>query len=444
MKKILIAGAGRSSIYLIDFLAHKAAENNWQVTVCDSSIENATEKIKGLSNCRALSPDFTENETRSSLIKEHDVVVSMLPPALHMLLAKDCLEFGKHLCTASYVSPEMAELDQQAKEKNLVFLNEMGLDPGIDHMSAMAIIHKLKNEGCTVTGFESYCGGLVTPESEVGNPWKYRFTWNPMNVILAGQGTPVRFLWKGSEKLIPYHRLFETAKDFEVEGAGQLEAYANRDSLKYKELYELEHADTLLRGTLRRAPFCKGWSILVKQGLTDNTTAMAVKGKTVKQWMQGFSLNDINNAKEWLQLDHGIKNNTELEDMMNFLPLFADEKLPMEKATPAQVLLYLTEKVWKIEPTHHDRVVMLHRFHYTQNNQPYLLDSWMHTDGESDKKTAMAKTVGLPLAMGVELLLNNQISQRGVLIPTHPEIYEPVLSQLKDHGISFEEKITAL
>ena len=264
MYKLLVIGAGRSSGSLIEYLLNQSVAHNWQVTVADMDIRLAEEKLNKHPNGTAISFDIKNEEQRQAIIQTHDFVVSMLPAFMHGDVARDCVSFGKHLATASYVSADMKALDTEAKSKGLLLLNECGLDPGIDHASAMKLIDEIKQQGGKITSFKSYCGGLVAPESN-DNPWGYKFSWNPRNVILAGQGT-AQFLQNGELSFIPYNRLFTQTETVTVEGYGEFDAYANRDSVSYRDIYGLQGINTMLRGTLRQRGYCKAWSVFVKLG----------------------------------------------------------------------------------------------------------------------------------------------------------------------------------
>src|SRR5690606_18186382 len=242
-------------------------------TIGDLSEELAMKKTGGHPNATAISLDINNHEQRRIEIQKADLVISMLPAYMHIEVAKDCILYRKHLVTASYVSPEMAAFDEQAKEHRLVFMNEIGLDPGIDHMIAMKVIDSIRERGGKMLLFESFCGVLVAPESD-NNLWNYKFTWAPRNVVLAGQGGAAKFIQEGKYKYIPYHKLFRRTEFLDVEGYGRIEAYANRDSLKYRSIYGLDNVLTLYRGTIRRVGFSKAWDMFVQLGMTDDSYVM--------------------------------------------------------------------------------------------------------------------------------------------------------------------------
>lgn len=270
MRKILIIGAGRSATSLIQYLIDKAEAEQLQLFIADLSLELAQQKTKNQAHTTALALDIFNAEDRAAAIQQVDLVISMLPAHLHIEVAKDCLVYKKHLVTASYISEAMQELDQEVKANKLIFMNEIGLDPGIDHMSAMKVIDEIREQGGKMLLFESFCGGLVAPESDT-NLWNYKFTWAPRNVVLAGQGGAAKFIQEGKYKYIPYHKLFRRTEFLHVEGYGKFEAYANRDSLKYRSVYGLEDVLTLYRGTIRRVGYSKAWNMFVQLGMTDDS-----------------------------------------------------------------------------------------------------------------------------------------------------------------------------
>src|SRR5664279_1303111 len=272
MQKILILGAGLSSTALINYLLKHSVENEWKLRLADASLELAQKKIGKHSNGEAIKFDAHDEIQRSYEIKNSDLVISMLPARLHNLIARDCLTYSRNLITASYVSEEMQGMHEEARRKNILFLNEIGVDPGIDHMSAMRIIEQLRKQDARITAFESHTGGLVAPKHD-NNPWNYKFTWNPRNVVLAGQGG-ARFLHNGKFKYIPYHKIFSRYERIYILDMGEFESYPNRDSLKYQAAYGLHDLETMFRGTIRRPGYCKAWDIFVKIGATDDSFLM--------------------------------------------------------------------------------------------------------------------------------------------------------------------------
>ena len=270
MRKILIIGAGKSSSYLIKYLLEKSESENLHITIGDLNLENAKNLVGDTSKADIIHLDVFNTESRVSAVKNADIIVSMLPARFHIEVAKDCITYKKHMVTASYVSKEMQALNEDAIENGLVFMNEIGVDPGIDHMSAMQVIDRIRDNGGKMILFESFTGGLVAPESD-NNLWNYKFTWNPRNVVVAGQGGAAKFLQESQFKYIPYHRLFRRTEFLEVDDYGRFEAYANRDSLKYQHVYGLDHVKTLYRGTMRRVGFSRAWHVFVQLGMTDDS-----------------------------------------------------------------------------------------------------------------------------------------------------------------------------
>ncbi|MEO0902639.1 MAG: saccharopine dehydrogenase C-terminal domain-containing protein, partial [Bacteroidota bacterium] len=369
------------------------------------------------------------------------VVISMLPPKLHIKVAEDCLDLGKHLVTASYISEAIQQLDERVKKKGLVFMNEIGLDPGIDHMSAMQIIDRIRSKGGNMLLFESFTGGLVAPEHD-SNLWNYKFTWNPRNVVVAGQGGAAKFIQEGTYKYIPYQKLFRRTEFLEVDGYGTFEVYANRDSLKYREAYGLQNALTLYRGTMRRVGFSKAWQMFVMLGMTDDSyTIENSQGMSYREFVNLFLPYSPTDSVE-LKLRHYLK--IDQDDIrwgkLLELNLFDDsKKIPLPQATPAQMLQFILQDSWTLDTHERDMIVMYHKFGYELKGVKKQIDANMVVLGENKSHTAMAKTVGLPVAMAALLILNGKIKSPGVQIPINKEVYEPILKELELYKIHFKE-----
>jgi saccharopine dehydrogenase-like NADP-dependent oxidoreductase len=439
MTKILLIGAGRSATSLIDYLLQNASAYDWRVTVADVDINLAKEKIGNNTNGSAISFDIRNEEQRRSVIRQHDFVISMLPALMHGDVARDCVEFGKHMATASYVSADMKALDGEATKKNLLLLNECGLDPGLDHASAMKIIDEIKQKGGELISFKSYCGGLVAPESN-DNPWGYKFSWNPRNVVLAGQGT-AQYLEDGEIKFIPYSRLFSQTDVVEMEGYGKFDAYANRDSLSYIDVYGLKNIRTMLRGTFRQHGYCKAWDVFVKLGLTDDTSKITNANKlNYTSLLESFLPPAKGTLKERLKTFVGNGWDSQIEQMMDYLELFSNKPITVAEGSPAQLLQILLEEKWKLKPSDKDMIVMQHRFEYTLPGKgTQKLDSSLVVVGKDQNHTAMALTVGLPLVITVKNFLTGGFKLSGVQIPIKKEIYDPMLKELEAHAIIFKE-----
>ncbi|MBW7936255.1 MAG: saccharopine dehydrogenase NADP-binding domain-containing protein [Flavobacteriales bacterium] len=441
MKQILVIGAGKSATVLIDYLCHEAVTMQWHVTVADIRKSDAEKKIEGKPNTTAVAINITDENSRKTLIARHDIVISMLPANMHMPVAYDCLALGKHMVTASYVSDEMQALDEEAKAKGLIFLNEIGLDPGIDHMTAMKILDKLKSEGAVITGFETFTGGLLAPESE-NNPWKYKFTWNPRNVVMAASGGAVKFLHGGKLKYIPYHKVFRRTERIVLDKIGVFEGYANRDSLKYLKKYQLEGIKTLYRGTLRRPGFCKAWDIFVQLGATDDSYIMeGSKKMTHRDFINSFLLYHPSDSVE-IKLAHAMRIDLDTDEMLmlEWLGVFENEPIGLEgDATPAQILQHILEKKWTLSPDDKDMIVMYHKFNYQLGSEDKEIKSTLVVYGKDSQSTAMAQTVGLPVGIATKLILLGEIKTCGVQIPLTADIYNPVLDELVKHQIVCSE-----
>lgn len=442
MKKILLIGAGRSASTLIEYLLQKAAELNWHITIGELNPETAREKIGNSPYASALLFDATDEQVRSSAVENHDLIISMLPATMHVPVAKDCIRFKKHMVTASYVSDEMKLLDEAAKQAGITLLNEMGVDPGIDHMSAMKVLDELRAEGADIFHFETFTGGLPAPESD-DNPWHYKFFWNPKNVVLAGQGSASKFLHEGRFKYIPYQRVFRRTERVNVPGFGEFEGYANRDSLKYREAYGLQHAKTIYRGTFRRPGYSRSWNILVQLGATDDSFTMeGSENMSNRDFINSFLYYHPTDSVE-TKVAQQFHLDLDSDEMMRleWLGLFReDEKPGLKNATPAQMLLNILEKRWTPGPEDKDMIVMWHRFVYMLNGEKREKHSYLVTLGDNRIHSAMSKTVGLPTGIGAKLLLENHPGIFGVIIPVMPEIYLPVLNELEEFDIKTEER----
>jgi len=441
MRTILIIGAGRSASSLIQYLLNKSVEENIHLIIADLSMELAVKKTNNHPNATPLQFDIFNSEQRKTEISKADIVISMLPAYLHVEVAKDCLTFKKHMVTASYISQEMLQLDDQVKEANLVFMNEMGLDPGIDHMSAMKIIDEIKERGGKLLLFESFCGGLVAPEFD-NNLWNYKFTWAPRNVVLAGQGGTAKFIQEGKYKYIPYHKLFRRTEFLEVEDYGRFEGYANRDSLKYRSIYGLQDVLTMYRGTIRRVGFSKAWNMFVQLGMTDDSyiidNSETISYRDFINLFLPYSPTDSVEIKTRMSL--GIEQDDIMWDKLLELDLFNPHKIVgLKNATPAQILEKILKEKWTLQPTDKDMIVMYHKFGYELNEKQFQIDSKMVCIGDDQTFTAMAKTVGLPVAMATLHILNKKITTPGVQLPINKEVYQPILKELETLGVVFKE-----
>jgi saccharopine dehydrogenase (NADP+, L-glutamate forming) len=427
-KNILLFGAGKSATVLIDYLKKKSAENNWILIVADNNLEIVQSKLGSHPNTQAIQINIENAKERKQLVGNADIVISMMPPLLHYLIAMDCIEFSKNLLTASYTDAKILALTDQINEKGLLFLCEMGLDPGIDHMSAMQLIHEIKAKNGIIRSFKSHCGGLVAPEND-DNPWHYKISWNPRNVVLAGKAGAI-FKRDGHIFEIPYSEIFKTEEQVDIPGLSKLSFYPNRDSISYIDLYQLEHIQTFIRTTLRYPSFIMGWKKMVDWVFTSETEYYITEGMTIA----GFFENHFNKL--------GITNLTDPDilEMFQFLGLKDHHtKLPMTKGSAADILQFILENKLALKSGEKDMVVMLHEIEYVIGDTIHRVESSLVTLGMDDQRTAMAKTVGLPLGIAAVLILEGKILDKGLHIPIKPSIYQPVLKELAKESILFTE-----
>lgn len=441
MKNILVIGAGRTSSSLINYLIKKSEEKDWFITVADQSLELAKSKTKSHPRSKAIEFNIFNEDDREALIRKMDIVASLLPETLHIHLVKDCLKNKVHLVTASYISPKMATYDEQAKDVGLIFLNEMGLDPGIDHMDTLRLISKIKNIGGKLISLRSYGGGLISPESD-DNPWGYKITWNPMNVVTAGMAS-ARYVKDSKLRIVPYNRLFLDIHPVDIPGVGKLEAYPNRDSIKYRRIYDVPSIPNVFRGSLRKPGFCRAWNALVRIGLTDNRYFVPDADKlTYNEWLS-FYLPHDNNKSTKEKLGEFLFETDESEILKKFewLGLLSDKKIELKEATPADILLALLQEKWKFTENDKDMVILHTEIEYEIEQKCERIKSTLVLYGEKNFNTAMSTSVGLPMGVGVNLILSEKVSERGVTIPIYPDIYEPALKELEELGIIFKESI---
>ena len=448
--RLLLLGAGRSASALIAYLLRHAPAENWFLTIADAQPAHLAAGLAAHSEyVRVVPLDAHDPSQLRARVGEADLVISMLPASLHLPVAEACLALRRHLATASYVSSEIRALHHEAAGAGLVFLMECGLDPGLDHMSAVQAISALKAQGARLTGFRSYCGGLVAPESEGSNPWRYKFSWNPRNVVLAGQGGPARYLADGREQFIPYGELFARAEVVAVPGHGHFEAYANRDSLTYREAYGLAGVRTMLRGTLRRPGFCGAWQVLVGLGLTSDASPTNYLATTPWQAMpkDGFDLPAplIDDVAAYTAEQFGLDPHGPEMTRLAWLGIFSERPVGLAHASPAQLLEHLLADKWALGPHDRDQVVMHHQFDYELAGQARRRTASLVVTGADGSHTAMAQTVGLPLGMAVRRVLRGEVRARGVIIPTVSELYEPILAELAaDYNLGFIEHDQAM
>ncbi|MCP4978100.1 MAG: saccharopine dehydrogenase [Maribacter sp.] len=438
MKNVLICGAGMSATDLISYMLKHAEEYNWDVTVGDILVETAKMKIGGHPRGKAVYFDCHDDTIMERYIKDADIVISLLPPGMHAAAAKIALQYNAHVVTASYASQEMIDMHEEAKEKGLTFLNELGADPGIDHMNGMRSIDKIRNKGGELLAFTSYCGSLVAPESN-DNPWGYKFTWSPMNVITAGSAGACYYK-KGNFRCIPYHRLFTNPKVIDIPGFREFEAYENRDSAAYRKKYNLDDIPTIIRATLRYPGFCEAWNMFIQLGLTANNYHIeGSENITYRQWIASYLPDDDDDASlenALADILH-IERDGELHEQLLWTELLSDRPIRRVNGTPAEILLDLLMDKLKFKHGDTDMLVFYERIEYQLEGELFEHLSYLVTKGLDKLHTAISRTVGLPAAIGAKLILNREIKSPGVLFPWTKEVYDPILDELAELGIAY-------
>jgi len=431
-------GAGRSATCLIDYLLTNAPRQKWHVTVVDSDLMLIKSKTGKSYYVTPVAIDIRDQQARQTLVEETDLVISLLPPSLHILVAKDCLQYRRHLLTASYTDPDVKKLEKDIRQAGLLFMYEMGLDPGIDHMSAMKVIHSIEKKGGLIYSFKSYCGGLISPESN-DNPWQYKITWNARNVVLAGQ-SGATYKDKGKVKELNHEQLFDQSKTIVIPGLGKLAFYPNRDSLTYMSSYNLDNIPTFMRATLRYPDFCEGWSAVIRLGLTDDSRKIQTDNLSYFKWATQHVKTDKQlSNEENVALFLGVSSKSKVIRQLKYLGLLNGEVINQGEQTNAAVLQQVMESRLGMSPNDKDMIVMMHEIEFERRNIATRMHSYMIVQGEDNLRTAMAKTVGLPLGITAKLLLQEKITLTGLHIPVMPEVYNPVLKELEEHDIRFEE-----
>ena len=440
MNNILILGAGLCSGAMIDYVLKEAEKNGWNVTVGDADPEKANHKVNNHPNGRGTWLDVTKVNDRRDLIARTDVVVSLLPAHLHLEVAHDCIKLNKQFLTSSTVSHELYRLGDEARDRELIYTGQMGLDPAMEHMIAKKKLNDLRSQGATITAFRSYTGGLVAPEYLDNNPWKYKFTWNPRNTVLMGQGT-AQYLENKKLKYIPYHRLFESYKLVDIKGIGEFEMYPNRDSLLHKEAYGLEGIPSILRGTLRYPGFCDGWNALIKLGITDGSyPILNAKKMSFHEWMDAYVSGEPGSSvKDRIAHKLGEIATFKVMKQLEWLGLFRKKKINIRTATPALLLERILLDKWKLKPDDKDLVLIQQEYEYELNGQQYLLTNTLSMKGENAQQTAIDRYIGLPIAILVKMVMNGEIEDTGITVALSEKVYEPVLKELEEHGFIFKE-----
>lgn len=431
-KTITILGAGKSSYNLVSYLS----KNQERIGIDIKVISNQTPKyINDFQKIDFQKIDINDNSQISKQIKSSFIVVSLLPPKLHYQIALICSSHKINMITASYLDEKIKSLEKKFKKNNCFLFMEIGLDPGLDHLSAKKDIDDLNKKG-KILGFESYTGGLIKKNKE--NPWGYKFTWNPMNVITAGVDG-AKYLDDGKIIDVPYDKIFSSVKNIKFKNSDLYEGYPNRDSLKYRSLYKLENVKTLKRGTLRHPGFCKSWNVLVNLGLTDDINT--IKNPKLETYFDFFNyklnLSDFEKVKKYIKKNFLIESDSKEFKNLNWLGLFSNYKLLNRSKKASHLLMEILKNRWKLKKDDIDIVVMYHSFIYKENNHFKKKESFMKIEGKNNLETAMSKTVGLPIALLIELIIKKNLEFKGVFLPFDEIIYNPLLSKLEDNGITF-------
>jgi saccharopine dehydrogenase-like NADP-dependent oxidoreductase len=431
MKDILVLGAGKSATVLIEYLLAEAPAYNWFIHVADVNPAMAESKTGGNERAASYGINLENDDQLENLVNTATLVISMLPPHLHMKVAMACIKSGKHFLNASYLTPEIMRLDEDARREGLSFICEMGLDPGIDHMSAMELIHEIRDEGGRIDSFRSHCGGLISPESD-DNPWHYKISWNPRNIVLAGKDGAT-YLEKNRIAHTDYQELFDPARTVSIPGMGEYAWYPNRDSLPYIEKYDLKEATTFVRTTLRHPDFCLGWKKVVDLKLTDEKKKIDTTGMDIRRFFNThFSSHGLIGWEENPQ-------NELVSRQFKWLGLDSGELINRGDCTAADILQWIIERKLGLNENDQDMIIMLHEIEYTLNGTRKNKNSHLVVKGTDSIHTAMAKTVGLPLAFAAQHILNGNIQRKGVYIPVYPDVYKNILPDLRLQGISFSE-----
>ena len=435
MKKILVLGAGLVSRPHVQYLLNQP---EFEVTVASRTFSKAEKLVSDNAKGKAVQLNVKDDEQLKRLISEHDLSISLLPYIYHTKIAKYCIEFGKDMVTTSYVSDEMKSLDEQAKNAGVILLNEIGVDPGIDHMSAMRVIHKVQENGGRIISFCSYCGGLPAPEANT-NPWGYKFSWSPRGVIMAGKNN-AKYLMNKELIEVPGTELFDHHWLIQVPGFGELETYPNRNSIPYREIYGIEDTDTIFRGTLRYP----GWSFTMKKivelCLLDDEKLYNLNGITYKEFMHKFVKNPkYNKLEKDLALQLNIAEHTDSLYRMKWLGLFSNEQIGLNEGTAMDVLCKIFDEKLNYDEGERDILILHHEFIAEYGEKRQKITSTMIDYGIPYGDTSMSRTVGLPSAIGARMIIQGRIKEIGVHIPVKPTIYKPILEELEKNNIICKE-----
>lgn len=448
MRQILVLGAGQSTPFLIHRLLQFAEQHDWFVTVGDIDPDLAQQRVAGHARGAGIRLDVNDTEVRSAQIRQADIVINMLAPRFQDLVAWDCVNHGRHMLSVSYRDQAVRDLDRDAQRRGVLLLCELGLDPGIDHMSAMSVIERVRAKGGRITRFCSYGSGIPAPGQE-HNPLRYAITWNPRNVVMASEHG-AQYMEDGKIKLVPFHHVFHRTWPVEVDGVGLLEAYPNRDSLAYRRAFGLDHAQTVIRGTLRYPGWSETWAQIVQLGLPNEDLRIPdLRERSYREVVEMFLPMTQNRDRIEVRVARFLRISPtgHIMENLEWLGLFLDEKIGCNGETPAAMMVHLLQQKVPLLPGTRDLVIVLHELdvEYPDSDMPgERITSTLLAEGDGKGLTAMAKTVGLPTALAANLLLDGRITLTGAQIPTHPSLYEPILREIAREGLRFTEKVTVL
>jgi saccharopine dehydrogenase-like NADP-dependent oxidoreductase len=443
VKHVLVLGAGKSSPYLIDYLLRNAEAGGWRVTVGDVDESLARQRVGDHARGEALPFDVNDETQRGSLIKAADVVVNMLGPMYQDLIAWDCVAHGKHLLSVSYRDQAVRSLDADARKKDVLLLFELGLDPGIDHMSSMQIIDRVREKGGKITAFRSYGSGVPAPGQDT-NPLQYVITWNPRNVVMSAEHG-AQYMEDGAIKCVPWHHVFLHTWNVQIDGVGEMEAYPNRDSLSYMQAFGLDDVETMIRGTLRYPGWSETWAQIVRLGLPNEHLRIPdLASKSYRDVTEMFL--PLNHAgppiESRLARFLQISPTGRIMQNLKWLGLLSDEPTRCRGDTAAAMLVDLLSRKLPLGEGHRDMVILMHSMDVEYPDRPAeRITSTFTSEGTAGNFTAMAISVGLPTALAVKHLLDGGLKLRGSRIPTEPEIYEPILVGLEQEGLEFRERV---
>jgi len=436
MKKVLILGAGLVSRPHVHYLL---SQPNFLVTVASRTVSKAEKLVGDHPRGKAISLNVKDDKELEKLISENDLAVSLLPYTYHVKIAKLCIKHKKNMVTTSYVSDAMKELDSEAKSAGIILLNETGVDPGIDHMSAMRVINNVKNNGGRIKSFKSYCGGLPAPEANT-NPWGYKFSWSPRGVVMAGKNS-AKYLMDKKIIDIPGAELFATNWLVDIPGFAKLEAYPNRNSLPYKELYNIPDTETMFRGTLRYPGWCVTMKKIVELGLLDDEKVYNLEELTYSDFIKKFIIESkYNDLKKNLATQWELEVSSDPIHRVQWLGLLEDEKIGLGKGTAMDVFCKVLLDKLQYAPNERDMLILHHEFIAEFPHRRQKITSTMIDYGIPGGDSSMSRTVGLPSAIAAKLVLNGIIKEKGVRIPVVPEIYEPILEELAKQNIACKER----